>query len=84
LPLDQLKIDKSFVSNIGVTHSDALIVQTIIGMANNLGIEVIAEGVETSEQRIFLEQQGCRLGQGYLFGRPVPLEKFEALLSKAD
>ncbi|MDO8846358.1 bifunctional diguanylate cyclase/phosphodiesterase [Methylicorpusculum sp.] len=84
LPLDQLKIDKSFVRNIGVTHSDALIVQTIIGMANNLGIEVIAEGVETTEQRNFLEQQGCRLGQGYLFGMPVPLEKFEAHLSKAD
>ncbi|MBS3954661.1 MAG: EAL domain-containing protein [Methylomicrobium sp.] len=82
LPLDQLKIDKSFVHNIGVTRSDALIVQTIIGMANNLGMEVIAEGVETNEQRLFLEQQGCRLGQGYLFGMPVPLENFEALLTQ--
>jgi diguanylate cyclase (GGDEF)-like protein/PAS domain S-box-containing protein len=82
LPLDQLKIDKSFVRNIGVTRSDALIVQTIIGMANNLGMEVIAEGVETNEQRLFLEQQGCRLGQGYLFGMPVPLENFEALLTQ--
>lgn len=82
LPLDQLKIDKSFVRNIGVTQSDALIVQTIIGMANNLGMEVIAEGVETSAQRLFLEQQGCRLGQGYLFGMPVPLENFQALLAR--
>jgi diguanylate cyclase (GGDEF)-like protein/PAS domain S-box-containing protein len=77
LPLDQLKIDQSFVRNIGVKHSDAVIVQTIIGMANNLGMEVIAEGVETENQRAFLEQHGCTLCQGYLFGRPVPIEAFE-------
>jgi EAL domain-containing protein (putative c-di-GMP-specific phosphodiesterase class I) len=80
LPLDQLKIDQSFVRNIGVKHSDAVIVQTIIGMAHNLGIEVIAEGVETENQRAFLEQHGCALCQGYLFGRPVPIESFEARL----
>lgn len=80
LPLDQLKIDQSFVRNIGLKPSDAVIVQTIIGMANNLGIEVIAEGVETQEQRIFLEQQQCKLYQGYLFSKPAPLEAFENLL----
>ena len=80
LPLDQLKIDQSFVRNIGVKHSDAVIVQTIIGMAHNLGMEVIAEGVETENQRAFLEQHGCALCQGYLFGRPVPIESFEARL----
>ncbi|MES2366963.1 MAG: EAL domain-containing protein [Pseudomonadota bacterium] len=80
LPLDQLKIDQSFVRNISVKHSDAVIVQTIIGMAHNLGMEVIAEGVETENQRAFLEQHGCALCQGYLFGRPVPIEAFEARL----
>ncbi|MFN3437605.1 MAG: EAL domain-containing protein [Acidovorax sp.] len=80
LPLDQLKIDQSFVRNIGIQHTDALIVQTIIGMAHSLGIDVIAEGVETEEQRAFLERHGCSLWQGYLFSKPVPLESFEQLM----
>jgi EAL domain-containing protein (putative c-di-GMP-specific phosphodiesterase class I) len=80
LPLDQLKIDQSFVRNIGVKPTDAVIVQTIIGMADNLGMKVIAEGVETEEQRAFLELHGCSAVQGYLFGRPVPLAEFENLL----
>jgi diguanylate cyclase (GGDEF)-like protein/PAS domain S-box-containing protein len=80
LPLDQLKIDRSFVSNIGLKSTDAIIVQTIIGMAHNLGIEVIAEGVETEEQRAFLEQHGCPAYQGYLFSKPVPIEEFERLV----
>jgi diguanylate cyclase (GGDEF)-like protein len=80
LPLDQIKIDQSFVRNIGQKHNDSVMVQTIIGMAHNLGMEVIAEGVETEEQRTFLEQHGCALCQGYLFGRPVPVEEFEAEL----
>ncbi len=80
LPLDQLKIDQSFVRNIGIKPTDAVIVQTIIGMADNLGIEVIAEGVETEEQRAFLELHGCLAIQGYLFGRPLPLDEFECLL----
>ncbi len=78
LPIDQLKIDQSFVRNITLSQSDAVIVQTIIGMAENLGIESIAEGVETEEQLRFLELQGCHLYQGYFFGRPVPLADFEA------
>ncbi|MFI3189832.1 MAG: EAL domain-containing protein [Methylococcales bacterium] len=80
LPLDQLKIDQSFIRNIGVKPADAVIVQTIIGMANNLGMEVIAEGVETEAQRTFLELHGCPFCQGYLFSRPVPIEPFELLL----
>jgi EAL domain-containing protein (putative c-di-GMP-specific phosphodiesterase class I) len=80
LPLDQLKIDQSFVHNIGVKKSDALIVQTIIGMAHNLGLEVIAEGVETEVQRAFLQQHGCQLYQGILFGKPAPVEEFVARL----
>jgi len=80
LPLDQLKIDQSFVHNIDTKHTDAVIVQTIIGMGNILGLEVIAEGVETEEQREFLNRAGCTRYQGYLFNMPVPLEEFENVL----
>jgi diguanylate cyclase (GGDEF)-like protein len=76
LPLDQLKIDRSFVHNIGIKSADSVIAQTIIDMGNNLKMELIAEGVETQAQRVFLEQAGCKLYQGYLYGKPVPLEKF--------
>ena len=80
LPLDQLKIDLSFVHNIGIKPTDAVIVQTIIGMGNSLGMEVVAEGVENEEQRDFLERNGCHAYQGYLFSKPVPIEEFEALI----
>ncbi|MFN4119124.1 EAL domain-containing protein [Acidovorax sp.] len=80
LPLDQLKIDQSFVRNIGIQKTDALIVQTIIGMAQSLGLDVLAEGVETEAQRAFLEHHGCTLWQGYLFGRPAPIEALELVL----
>lgn len=80
LPLNQLKIDQSFVHNIGIKPMDATIVQTIIGMAHNLGIEVIAEGVETEQQRAFLEQHHCPTCQEYLFSKPVPVEQFISLL----
>jgi diguanylate cyclase (GGDEF)-like protein len=81
LPLNQLKIDQSFVRHIGAKTTDATIIQTIIGMANNLCMEVIAEGVETQEQRDFLEANGCMLYQGYLFSMPVTIEEFDTLLS---
>lgn len=82
LPINQLKIDQSFIRDITSDHDDAIIVQTIIAMATSLGMEVIAEGVETEEQRAFLELLGCPAIQGYLFGRPMPIEQFEALLKK--
>jgi diguanylate cyclase (GGDEF)-like protein/PAS domain S-box-containing protein len=82
LPLNQLKIDQSFVRNIGTKTSDSTIIQTIIGMADNLSMEVIAEGVETQIQRNTLESMGCMLYQGYLFGKPVPVEEF--ILSLQD
>jgi diguanylate cyclase (GGDEF)-like protein/PAS domain S-box-containing protein len=76
LPLDQLKIDKSFVRHIGHQPFNGVIVQTVIGMAESLGIEVIAEGVETEMQRAFLEENNCCLYQGYLFSKPVSIEAF--------
>jgi len=80
LPLDQLKIDQSFVRNIGVKANDGIIIQTIIGLASKLGMEVIAEGVETIAQREFLQRNGCTICQGYLLGRPMPVEQFEQML----
>ena len=80
LPLDQLKIDQSFIRNLGEHAADAVMVQTIIGMAETLGLEVIAEGVETEAQRAFLATQGCHLCQGYLFAMPLPVAEFQALL----
>ncbi|WP_446812208.1 putative bifunctional diguanylate cyclase/phosphodiesterase (plasmid) [Methylomonas sp. 2BW1-5-20] len=82
LPLTQLKIDRSFVRDILVDPSDAVIAQTIIGMGHNLGLNVIAEGVETEEQRACLEQIGCDAFQGYLFNRPQPLGEFELFVAK--
>ncbi|MBK9572968.1 MAG: EAL domain-containing protein [Rhodoferax sp.] len=83
LPIAQLKIDRSFVSHITQNRSDAVIVQTIIGMANNLGVTVIAEGVETEEQRAVLERLGCLSYQGYLAGKPMPLREFETVVMQA-
>jgi diguanylate cyclase (GGDEF)-like protein/PAS domain S-box-containing protein len=76
LPLDQLKIDKSFVRDVLTDPNDAAIARTILGLGHTLGLDVIAEGVETSNQRDFLAQHGCRAYQGYLFGRPVSAEQF--------
>jgi len=82
LPLDQLKIDQSFVRDIATDSNDKSIVKTIIAMAKGMNLDVIAEGVETEEQRQFLEITGCCQFQGYLFSRPVPIEQFEALLGR--
>ena len=80
LPLDQIKIDQSFVRDITSDTNDAAIVQTIIAMSVALGLNVIAEGVETEAQREFLDKHGCHAFQGYLFSMPLPLEQFEALV----
>ena len=83
-PVDTLKIDQSFVKNIGHTTKeldDSAIITTIITMAKQLKLKVVAEGVETEAQFNFLNEEGCDFIQGYLFGRPLPEDEFTKLLN---
>lgn len=80
LPFDQIKIDRQFISNIATDNSDAVMVKTIIGLANNFKMNVIAEGVETDQQLVYLKQYGCQLFQGYFFSKPLPIKEFEELI----
>ncbi|WFE69457.1 bifunctional diguanylate cyclase/phosphodiesterase [Thiomicrospira sp. R3] len=82
LPLDQLKIDQSFVCDISVNSNDVSIVKMIVALSNELNFNVIAEGVEREEQQTLLASLGCRFYQGYLFGRPQPLDEFEQSVCK--
>lgn len=82
LPLDQIKIDRSFVLDIATDGSDIAVVRAIIAMARSLELDVIAEGVETEKQRQLLLKNGCNQFQGFLFSKPVSIEQFEALLKQ--
>ncbi len=81
LPLDELKIDQSFVADAIESSDSALIIQTIISMGGNLGLDVIAEGVANQAQERFLKKAGCKMYQGYLFGKPSSIEAFETALA---
>ena len=83
LPLDELKIDRSFVRDVLTNGHDSAIARIIISLAETLGLNVVAEGVETEGQRRFLAENGCSIYQGYLFGRPLPLARFEATMLAA-
>ncbi len=80
LPVNMLKIDRSFIRDIGIDKNDDAIVRTIIMMAKNLDLEVIAEGVESKQQLEFLLSNDCHLFQGYYFSKPVPVDEFKTLL----
>lgn len=84
LPLDQIKIDQSFVNDILNDPNDAAIAKTIVALGQSLGLKVIAEGVETVEQRDFLAEYGCNAYQGFLYGHPLPIDQFENLMRNND
>ena len=81
LPLDQLKIDRIFVADVLTNRADAAISRTIMTLAHSMGLEVVAEDVETQAQQDFLVAEGCDQFQGYLFSEPLPLGKLEAYLT---
>ena len=83
LPLDQLKIDRSFVKDLLVNPNSVAIAKTIIVLSQTMGLSVLAEGVETESQQELLASLGCHAYQGYLFGRPVPPEEFQKLIDRA-
>lgn len=79
LPINQIKLDRSFIENLSENKQDAAIVKSIIQLAHQLDLEVVAEGIETLQQARFLYQQGCNLLQGYYYARPAPLGELKSL-----
>ena len=81
LPFDKLKIDQSFVSAMVADRESAKIVSAVVGLGHSLGLSTVAEGVETQEVAALLHELGCDIGQGWLFGRPVPAHRIDALVA---
>ena len=77
LPVQELKVDQSFVRRINMTHTDTAVVNTIVAMAQELGLELVAEGVETEEQKDHLVEKGCETTQGFLYSRPLTPDKLK-------
>lgn len=80
LPINLLKVDRSFVTDIGTSHEDEEIVTAIVQVAHSLKLLVVAEGVETEAQAVFLNRLGCQFAQGYLYAKPLPVAEFEKLM----
>jgi EAL domain-containing protein (putative c-di-GMP-specific phosphodiesterase class I) len=78
LPIHTLKLDRAFVRDIETDENDAAISAATLALARNLGLRVVAEGVETEAQRVFLASHACHLLQGYLFGKPEPAASLDA------
>ena len=83
IPIDRLKIDRSFVSDLDLNGDDKIIVEMIIELTGKLNIAVIAEGVEKPEQKDFLVSRGCYQMQGFYFSRPIPPEQFTGVLAES-
>jgi len=81
-PIDVVKVDKSFIHDMNEETNDRLLVQAIVAMADALGLQVVAEGIENECQISLLRQMGCRYGQGYYFSRPIPADQFDLLHQK--
>jgi len=81
MPIDNLKIDRSFIKNIHNSPKDKAFVQAIVTMAHTLGMKTIAEGVKLEDQFIFLKEIGCEIAQGYLFSKPIPAKEMVKLLT---
>ena len=84
LPLDKIKIDKSFVQDLLDDDDDATIVRAIIQLGKSLGMQVIAEGVETAEQEAYIISEGCHEGQGYHYSKPLPARELAAFLKQSE
>jgi len=82
LPVDKLKIDRSFVTGIETSHDKQAIVTAMVGMAKRMGMVVVAEGVEKISERDYLVEIGCDLIQGFLYSKPLPLEAFQEYVSR--
>ena len=84
LPIDRLKIDRAFISELPQNEFDRAIVQATLILAKSIGMQVVAEGIENEEQLCFLQQNGCSYGQGYWYARPLPLSKLKNLLASKE
>ena len=80
-PFDRIKVDRSFVSQLGANSTSSTVVRAVVDIATSRGMQTTAEGVETEEQRASLEALGCDEAQGYLLGRPVPVEQVATLIA---